>query len=70
MIIDFHGMHCRYGTYRVMGEDKPILTLINPKDWEKSLQYDFTEPQAGLWCHFLTDAEQTLYSSKNFTNLL
>lgn len=46
-----------YGTYRVMGADKPILTLVDSKDWEKSLQYDFTEPQSGLWCHFLTDAE-------------
>lgn len=57
MIIYFHGMSCRYGTYRVMGEDKPILTLVDDRDWEKSLQYDFTEPQSGLWCHFLTDAE-------------
>lgn len=48
-----------------MGEDKPILTLINPKDWEKSLQYDFTEPQAGLWCHFLTETEQSLYPFGN-----
>lgn len=51
MMIYFHG------TYRVMGEDKPILTLVDQKDWERSLQFDFTEPQSGLWCHFLTDAE-------------
>lgn len=57
MMIYFHGMLCRYGTYRVMGEDKPILTLVDQKDWERSLQFDFTEPQSGLWCHFLTDAE-------------
>ena len=25
MIVDFHGMKCRYVTYRVMGETKPIL---------------------------------------------
>lgn len=34
MIIYFHGMLCRYGTYRVMGEDKPILTLVDQRDWE------------------------------------
>ena len=45
MIVDFHGMKCRYGTYRVMGETKPILTLVDEAvDWKKSLQYDFTEP--------------------------
>lgn len=59
MIIDFHGMKCRYGTYRVMGKEaKPILTLVNEAlDWKKSLQYDFTEPQNGFWCHFLTEDE-------------
>ena len=57
MFIEFHGMKCRYGTYRVLGEDKPILTLVNSSDWIKSLKYDFTEPQNGLWCHFLTDNE-------------
>jgi hypothetical protein len=40
-----------------MGENKPILTLIDPNDWLQSLQYEFTEPQYGLWCHFLTDKE-------------
>ena len=43
MIVNFHGMQCRYGTYRTQGIDKPILTLINSADWEKSLQYDFTD---------------------------
>lgn len=58
MIVDFHGMKCRYGTYRVMGETKPILTLVDEAlDWKKSLQYDFTEPQNGFWCHFLTEDE-------------
>ncbi len=57
MIVTFHGMLCRYGTYRLMGENKPILTLIDDRDWKKSLQYDFIEPQNGLWCHFLTDEE-------------
>lgn len=57
MIIDFHGMKCRYGTYRSCGENMPILTLVDSSDWEKSLEFDFTEPQNGLWCHFLTDEE-------------
>lgn len=48
MIVEFHGMKCRCSTYRTNGEDKNILTLLNAKDWEKSLQYDFTEPQYGL----------------------
>ncbi len=61
MVIEYHGMKCRYGTYRVMGEDKPILTLVNSSDWEKSLKYDFTEPQNGFWCHFLTDDEIEKY---------
>lgn len=57
MIIEFHGMMCRYGTYRTCGEDRPILTLLNKEDWKKSLQYNFTEPQYGVWCHFLTEEE-------------
>lgn len=58
MIIDFHGIKCRYGTYRVMGENKPILTPVGEvSDWKKLVQYDFTEPTNGLWCHFLTDEE-------------
>ena len=66
MIVDFHGMKCRYSTYRTNGEDKNILTLVNAKDWEKSLQYDFTEPQNGLWCHFLTEEEMhSLFSEQN-----
>lgn len=44
MIVEFHGMKCRYSTYRTNGEDKNILTLVNAKDWEKSLQYDFQSP--------------------------
>lgn len=57
MIVNFHGMLCRYGIYRLMGENKPVLTLVDDNDWNKSLQYDFTEPQCGFWCHFLTDKE-------------
>lgn len=57
MLVNFHGMLCQYGTYRLMDENKPILTLIDPNDWLQSLQYEFTEPQYGLWCHFLTDKE-------------
>ena len=34
MIVNFHGMQCRYGTYRTQGIDKPILTLINSADVE------------------------------------
>ena len=60
MIVEFHGMKCRCSTYRTNGEDKNILTLLNAKDWEKSLQYVFTEPQYGLWCHFLTEEEMML----------
>lgn len=44
MLVNFHGMLCQYGTYRLMGEYKPILTLIDPNDWLQSLQYEFTEP--------------------------
>lgn len=68
MIIDFHGMKCRYGTYRVMGEAKPILTLVDEAlDWKKSLQYDFTEPQNGFWCHFLTEDEIKNFLPKEMT---
>lgn len=48
-----------------MAGDEKTMILINPKDWEKSLQYDITEPQAGLWCHFLTDTERLFYSFMN-----
>ena len=66
MIVEFHGMKCRCRTYRTNGADKNILTLLNAKDWEKSLQYDFTEPQYGLWCHFLTEEEmKSLFSEQN-----
>ena len=34
-----------------------MLKLVDPKDWEKPPQYNFTEPQSGFWCHFLTDEE-------------
>ena len=69
MIIDFHGMKCRFGTYRVMGEAKPILTLVDEAlDWKKSLQYDFTEPQNGFWCHFLTEDEIKNFLPKEMTD--
>ena len=60
MIVEFHGMKCRYGLYRVCGENKPILTLVNAEDLEKALQYEFTEPRYGFWCHFLTDEEMSI----------
>lgn len=69
MIVDFHGIQCRLTTYRTNGENKEILTLVNNSDWKKSLEYDFVEPQNGLWCHFLTDDEireihETFYIKK------
>ena len=57
MIVDFHGIECRLTTYRTNGENKKILTLVNTEDWKKSLDYDFVEPQNGLWCRFLTNDE-------------
>ena len=57
MIVEFHGMKCRYGTYRLCGENRPVLTLLNNSDWQKSLQYGFSDPQNGLWYHFLTEEE-------------
>ncbi len=57
MIVDFHGIECRLTTYRANGENKKILTIVNNNDWKKSLEYDFVEPQNGLWCHFLTNDE-------------
>lgn len=62
MIIDYHGMKCRYGTYA----NNPMLTLVDPADWGKSHQYDFYEPHFGLWCHFLTKEEmkELIYKEK------
>ena len=57
MIVEFHGLKCRYGTLRIAGENKPVLTLVNQSDWEKSLKYDFTELIRGLWCHVMTEQE-------------
>lgn len=64
LIVDFHGIKCRYSMYRVMGENKPVLTPVGEvSDWKKLVEYDFEEPTNGLWCHFLTDEEiDTLFA--------
>lgn len=57
MIVDFHGIKCRFGRYRVNGEDKPVLTPVSSVPGEQLIQYGFEDPTNGLWCHFLTDDE-------------
>ena len=55
--INYKGVLCRLGTYRVNGEDKPTLYYISSPDNETMYKAGFEELRYGLWGHILTDEE-------------
>lgn len=56
-IINFKGVLCKLGTYRVLGENKPILYYVSSPDQETMLKAWFTELHYGLWGYLLTEEE-------------
>lgn len=57
MEIYYKNCRCRYGTYRVGGEEKPVFYLLdNPTD-VSIYEAGFEEVHYGLWCHFLDNEE-------------
>ena len=57
MEINYKGVLCRLGTYRVNGEDKPTLYFISSPDDETMYKAGFEELHYGLWGKVLTDEE-------------
>lgn len=57
MQINYKGCLCRYGTYRVMNEDKPVFYLKDNLSNFNIFELGFEEVHYGLWCHFLTEEE-------------
>lgn len=57
MEINYKGVLCRLGTYRVNGEDKPTLYYISSPDCETMYKAGFEELHYGLWGKVLTDEE-------------
>lgn len=55
--INYKGVLCRLGTYRVNGEDKPTLYYISSPDDETMYKAGFEELHYGLWGYILTDEE-------------
>lgn len=55
--INFKGVLCKLGTYRVNGEDKPTLYYISSPDDETMHKAGFEELHYGLWGHISTDEE-------------
>ena len=49
MEINYKGVLCRLGTYRVNGEDKPTLYYISSPDNETMYKAGFEELHYGLW---------------------
>lgn len=64
MEINYKGVLCRLGTYRVIGEDKPTLYFISAPDDETMYKAGFKELHYGLWGKILTDEEY-----KEITNI-
>lgn len=64
MEINYKGVLCRLGTYRVIGEDKPTLYYISAPDDETMYKAGFEELHYGLWGKILTDEEY-----KEITNI-
>lgn len=57
MEINYKGVLCRLGTYKVNGEDKPTLYFISSPDDETMYKAGFEELHYGLWGKVLTDEE-------------
>ncbi len=57
MEINYKGVLCRLGSYRVNGEDKPTLYYISSPDDETMYKGGFEELHSGLWGKMLTDEE-------------
>lgn len=57
MEINYKGILCRLGNYRVNGEDKPTLYFISSSDDETMYKAGFEELHYGLWGKVLTDEE-------------
>lgn len=57
MEINYKGVLCRLGTYRVNVEDKPTLYFISSPDDETMYKAGFEELHYGLWGKVLTDEE-------------
>ena len=55
----YKGVTCRLGTYRLMGENKPVLYYISAPDQRTMLDAGFVDVSNGLWVKFLTDEEYT-----------
>ena len=55
--INFKGVLCKLGTFRVNGEDKQALYYISSPDDETMYKPVFEELHYGLWGHILTDEE-------------
>lgn len=53
----YKGVLCKLGTYRIMGEDKPVLYYIDSPNQETMFNAGFDEVHYGLWVKILTDEE-------------
>ena len=72
MEINYKGILCRLGTYRVNGEDKPALWYISSPDDKTMYKAGFEELHYGVLGKVLTDKEynilkntQSMYSGAN-----
>ncbi len=57
MKINYKGVLCRLGTYRVNGEDKPTLYYISSPNDNNVYKTGFKELHYGLWGKILTKEE-------------
>lgn len=57
MEINYKGVKCRLGTFRIKGKDKPTLYYISSPDDETMYNAGFEELRYGLWGKILTDEE-------------
>ena len=62
MEINYKGILCRLGTYRVNGEDKPALWYISSPDDKTMYKAGFEELHYGVLGKVLTDKEYKKYS--------
>ena len=60
----YKGVLCRLGTYRTMGENRPVLYYIDAPDQQTMLDAGFDELHYGLWARILTDAEYEEITNK------
>ncbi len=60
----YKGVLCRLATWRVMGEERPVLFYIDAPDQQTMLEAGFTDIHYGLWAKILTDEEYEEIISK------